>query len=116
MNNNKTVWRVLLVLVLGALWMAMASINAGLLGFGAVLSVAALMDVVGGEFTAGNKVVWLVIALAALLFAVIGIGAKMVFPPSEEGNPVWMLTTVICLVLPVLYFVIGRRQKRTSEK
>ncbi|MBN1141689.1 MAG: hypothetical protein JXB25_07860 [Deltaproteobacteria bacterium] len=113
---NKTLRIVLAVLGIAALWVVLASINAGLLGFGVILPVLALLDIVTGEFAGGNKMVWLAVTLAALLFAVIGIGAGMFFPPSGWGNPVWAVAAAISLVLPVVYFLIGRRQRMRPEK
>lgn len=83
---NKTLRTVLAVLGIAVLWVVLASINAGLLGFGVILPVVALLDIVTGEFAGGNKMVWLVVTLAALLFAVIGIGAGMFFPPLGVGK------------------------------
>ena len=107
---------VLLILGTALLWAALASINAGLIGFGVILSVWALLDIVGGQFRDNNKLIWLLVVLAALFFAVIGMGSQWLQPPTGGGeNPVRLLTTIVSLLLPVAYFLIGRRQK-TGEK
>lgn len=109
---NKSVKTVLLVLGIAVLWGLLASIDAGILGFGVIVSVLALLDVVTGEFEGNNKLVWLVVILAALLFAVVGIGSELLRPADAQGdNPVRTLSTAIALILPVAYFIVGRRQK-----
>lgn len=114
---HKSVKIVLLILAIASLWVILASIDAGLVGLGVVLSVLALLDIVTGEFSNNNKMVWLMIILAALIVAVIGIGIDFKGPTaSPKDNPAYALSTVISLILPVAYFVIGRRQKITKGK
>lgn len=107
---------VLLILGVAVLWGALASINAGLIGFGVILSVVALLDILGGKFRGTNKLTWLLVVLAALLFAVIGMGSQLIQPPTGGGeNPVRLLTTIVSLLLPVAYFLIARKQKTGKE-
>lgn len=114
---NRSLRIVLLVLGIAALWGILASINAGLIGLGVVLSVLALLEIATVDFKGNNKLVWLIIVLAALLFAVIGIGSVLIkTPEAPDGNPVYVLSTVISLVLSVAYFVAGRRQQIVQTK
>jgi glucan phosphoethanolaminetransferase (alkaline phosphatase superfamily) len=109
---SKPVKIILLVLGIGIVWVVLASINAGSLGLGVVLSLLALVDIVTGEFTGSNKMVWLVVCLMALLFALAGIGSVYIKVFNETGtNPVHILALVLSIVLPMAYFFIGRGQK-----
>lgn len=109
---HKSLKIILSILGIAVIWVALASINAGILGLGFILAIVALLDVVRGEFTANNKMVWLMIILAALLFALIGIASDFIVPSTAPGhNPIRTVSTVIVFMLPAAYFLIGIRQK-----
>uniref|UniRef100_A0A831U0X2 Transmembrane protein n=1 Tax=Geobacter metallireducens TaxID=28232 RepID=A0A831U0X2_GEOME len=114
---NRSLKIVLLVLGVAVLWGVLAAINAGLIGLGVLLSVLALLEIATGEFRGNNRLVWLIIVLAALLFAFIGMGSVLAkSPEAPEGNPLYVLSAVISLLLPVTYFVVGRRQRVMPTK
>lgn len=109
---NKPVKITLLILGIAALWGVLASINSGIIGLGVILSMLAVLDIATGEFSGGKKMVWLTISIAALLFAVIGIGSVYIIPTAAAGeNPVRILSAVVSIILPMAYFLIGRRQR-----
>lgn len=108
---------VLVIVVVAILWGTLASIDAGPAGFGVVLTLLALLDVVTSEFRGNNKVVWLVVCLAGLAFAAVAIGSVMISTPDATGKqPLYVMATAISLVLPVGYFLVGRGQKAASRK
>lgn len=101
-----------LIVVVVVMWGLLASIDAGPAGFGVILSLLALFDVVTGEFSGNNKLTWLIVSLAGLAFAAAAIGSVMLQTPAAEGNKaLYPLATAIALILPVAYFLFGRRQK-----
>jgi hypothetical protein len=114
---NKPLKITLLVIGVVILWGALASLNTGPIGLGVILSLLALLDTVTGEFGGNNKMVWLSVSLTALLFAFIGIGSVYVIPADGGGkNAVHALATIISILLPIAYFLIGRGQKIKSNR
>lgn len=108
---------VLVIVVVAILWGVLASINAGPAGFGVVLALLALLDVVTSEFRGNNKIVWLIVCMAGLLFAAVAIGSVMISTPDATGKqPLYVMATVVALILPVGYFLVGRGQKITVKK
>lgn len=105
------------IVFVAILWGVLASIDAGLAGFGVILSLLALLDVVAGEFEGNNKVIWLVVCLAGLAFAAAAIGSTMLATASPSSkHPLYVMGTAIALILPVAYFLVGKGQKTASEK
>ncbi|MBN2419868.1 MAG: hypothetical protein JXL81_10820 [Deltaproteobacteria bacterium] len=113
---NKQVKIILAVLCVILIWVVLALINAGPAGLGVVLSILAVFDISGGKFQGDNRTAWLIVALAGLLTAIIGIASVLMRLSDAQGNfPVYTICTVISIILPLVYFFTGRRQK-TSEK
>lgn len=101
-----------LVIVAVILWVVLALMDAGLLGFGVVLSAVAFFDIVTGEFKGNNKVIWLVVILISFVIAVVGIAFKgPSASPSPGDNLAYMLSTVISILLSVTYFLVGRKER-----
>ncbi len=100
------------VIVAVILWVILASMDAGLLGFGVVLSAVAFFDIVTGEFKGSSKLIWLVVILISFIIAVFGIAFKgPSASPSPGSNPAYMLATVISILLSVAYFLVGRKER-----
>lgn len=103
---------ILVVVAVAIVWGSLASIDAGPAGLGVVLSLLALLDVGVSEFKGNNKVIWLIVCLAALFFATIAIGSVMMVEPDATGKqPLYVMGTVVTLILPVIYFLVGRGQR-----
>ena len=113
----KTLKIVLIIVVIAIIWAMLASIDAGPAGFGVILSLLALLDVVTGEFKGNNKLVWLIVCLAGLSFAAVAIGSSVMMTPTASGkHPLYALGTAVALLLPLAYFLVGRGQKVASTK
>lgn len=108
---------ILVIVVIAIVWGMLASIDAGPAGFGTILSLLALLDVVTGEFKGNNKLVWLIVGLAGLFFAAVAIGSVMMMAPTASGKqPLYAMATVVALLLPIAYFLFGRGQKAAGKK
>ena len=106
------------VIILGVvvLWILLASISAGILGFAVILSLLALLDIVAGKFADNNKTVWLLVSMAALFVAIFGISISYIRLSDETGNvAIYTLSAAVSLILSIIYFLVGRRQKITKE-
>lgn len=113
---TKAVKIILVILGVAVMWGVLASINAGVIGLGVILSVLAILDVATAEFKGSNKMVWLAIGLAALFLAVIGIGSLYAqFPTATGGNSIYSISALVSIFLPLAYFIFGRRQKTTRD-
>jgi hypothetical protein len=113
----KTLKIVLVIVVIAIIWAMLASIDAGPAGFGVILSLLALLDVVTGEFKGNNKLAWLIVCLAGLTFAAVAIGSVMIMTPTASGKqPLYVLGTAVALLLPLAYFLVGRGQKAARTK
>lgn len=114
---SRSVKAILVIAGIVVLWGVLASINAGIIGLGVILSMLALLDIVSGEFTGSNKTVWLMVSMAALFVAVVGIASVYVLPSTGPGNyPVYALSAAVSIILIITYFLIGRRQKIVKGK
>lgn len=113
---TKPVKNILLILGVVIIWAALAGLNTGPIGLGVILALLALLDIVTGEFKDNHKLTWLIISLSALLFALVGIGSVYVIAGTQGKSTVYGLSTGISIILPVTYFIIGRRQKIESRK
>lgn len=105
----------LVFIVVAILWGVLASLDAGVLGVGVILSVLAFLDIVTGEFKDNSKMVWLIVALFSLLVGVIGIAFKE-SSVSAGDNPAYTLSAVFSLLLPLAYFTVGRKNRFQNEK
>ncbi len=113
----KTVQVLLVIVVVAFLWAVLASVDAGPAGLGAVLCTLSLLHVLTGEFTGSNKLVWLLVSLAGLLFAAAAIGSDMLLPPESTGrHPLYAMGTAVALILGAAYFVVGRRQRNPGAE
>lgn len=113
----KTARTLLVIVAVAILWAVLASVDAGPAGLGVILSMLALLDVVTGKFTGNNKLVWLLVCLAGLLFAAAAIGSDMVLPPESTGrHPLYATGTAVALILGAAYFVVGRRQRNPGAE
>ncbi|APG24833.1 MAG: hypothetical protein PHC98_09300 [Syntrophotalea acetylenica] len=114
---NKSVKKILLFVAILVLWTILALLNAGPAGLGVILALLALLDSTTGTFEAGNKIAWIMVSLTALLLAILGIGSTYVIPAETQGKTtVYALTTGLAILLPLAYFLVGRRQKIAMEK
>lgn len=113
---NKTSKTILVIVGVIVLWGVLASIDAGIIGFGVILALLALLDIVTGNFAGNNRISWLLIAITGLLVAIIGIGSASIRLADASGNAsIYTLCAVISIILPIIYFLIGRRQKIAKE-
>lgn len=107
---------IIVIVVVAAAWGVLASVDAGPAGFGVILSLLALLDVVTGEFTGNNKIIWLAVCLAGLVFAAAAIGGVMMATTAPSGKqPLYVMATAIAMVLPVAYFLVGKGQKISNN-
>lgn len=107
---------ILIVVVVAVIWGVLASIDAGPAGFGVILSLLALLEVVTSEFKGNNKIVWLIVSLAGLAFAAVAIASVMMIAQDASGKqPLYAMATAVALILPTTYFLLGRAQ-RTVER
>ena len=114
MNRQAKV--VVIILGVVVLWILLASISAGILGFAVILSLLALLDIVAGKFADNNKTVWLLVSMAALFVAIFGISISYIRLSDETGNvAIYTLSAAVSLILSIIYFLVGRRQKITKE-
>lgn len=97
------------------LWGVMAAVGAGPVGLGVVFSGGALADIATGSFKGNNKIVWTAWMLFALLFAVIGMAYRN---PSDglTDNPVYVMAAAGAILLPLIYLLVGRRQRIPPAK
>jgi hypothetical protein len=113
---NKAAKTLLVIVGVIVLWGVLAFINAGIAGLGVILAMLALLDIVTGNFAGSNKIVWLLIAMAGLFIAIIGIGIAGIRLDDASANAaIYTLCAVVSIILPILYFLIGRRQKIAKE-
>lgn len=90
------------------LWIVLASVDAGAIGIGIILSVFAFIDVVTGKFKENEKIIWIVIILAAIMIGMIGILVKKL---SDSSASLEFLFGLIPIILSLSYFIVGRRRR-----
>lgn len=107
---NSSVKVILLIVGFLIVWGVLAAADAGVLGLGVILSLAALLDLVSSK-DKPSMTIWLIIVLAALILSLAGIALKKIFPDMPSMD---ILISAISLVLIAAYFFIGRKRRLPS--
>lgn len=105
---SKSMKVVFFILIGIILWIVLASVDAGAAGIGIILSVFAFIDVITGKFKENEKIIWIVIVLAAIIIGMLGIVLKK---PSESSASLEFLFGLIPAILSLFYFIAGRRRR-----
>lgn len=90
------------------LWIALASVDAGVIGIGIILSVFAFLDIITGKFKDNEKIIWIVIILVAIITGMLGVVIKKY---SETNAALEFLFGLIPIILALSYFLVGRIRK-----
>lgn len=99
---------VLFILIAVVLWIALTSVDAGVMGIGIILSVFAFIDIITARFKENERIIWIVVVLVALITGMVGIAIKKT---HEATTALEFLFGLISIILAMSYFLVGRKMK-----